>query len=192
MHPPQKNDDATVLAVWIRSMELSIVGGFSPVFIRCPHQTASIPFCDLFIQRCFLHSSSFNHRRFSVIPTKLCCPRSLRAFSGAVIFFFKHWSYPVTLKPSIQCTTHPILWCPILCSIGLIRCMRFACNFGLFGSWPERAMPQVSHIMVFFFAAISFATTTTACCTFLAPYPTRHRLIFLPKFATSVAEGLAW
>jgi hypothetical protein len=41
-----------------------------------------------------------------------------------------------------------------------------------------------------FLAAVWFAATTMVCHTFLAPCPTRHRLIFLPNFATNVASIL--
>ena len=50
-------------------------------------------------------------------------------------------------------------------------------------------MPQVSHVIVFL-AVVWFAATTKAYHAFLAPCPTRHRLIFLPNFATSVASIL--
>jgi hypothetical protein len=57
---------------------------------------------------------------------------------------------------------------------------------GVFGWRSNLAMPKMGHIIVFS-VAVWFTTTDTARRTFLAPCPTCHTLIFVPKLAISLA-----
>jgi hypothetical protein len=58
-------------------------------------------------------------------------------------------------------------------------------DLGVF-DWRPKLMAKVSHVTVSL-ATVWFTVTSMARQTFLAPYLTCHRLIFVPNLATSVA-----
>lgn len=72
-----------------------------------------------------------------------------------------------------------------------VRKVAPACLRDLAPVWlvTKLATSKVSHATVFS-AAVWFTATAIARHTFLAPYPTCHRLIFVPNLATSAASIL--